>query len=317
MEIRRTERDQDITDTRREGMAPVVESYDRSAPLIDHNGHETATRPPIGPRVRWGGVMSGFVMALGILLLLTALGLAIGISALGDPRTPGDAGATASGLGIGAGVWTAIALLLAHFLGGMVSTRVTDRPDRGGAVIHGTLVWTLCSVFVLWLLGQGVSLGLSNLFGALGGLTRTAVSTVTATATGDSSLSQSLGLTDSTRIIERLDNPATASLFATLTGTSTEQARTALSQLRSRIEPVRDNPERVAAEVRAFLEPYGSRVEQQARQAAATVQEGATVGAWVTFGVLVLTLLAAIFGALAGIPSLRQWRARWTYAGAA
>jgi hypothetical protein len=47
------------------------------------------------------------------------------------------------------------------------------------------------------------------------------------------------------------------------------------------------------------------------------VQEGATVGTWVTFGVLAATLIVAILGALAGIPSLGSWRSRWTYTGAA
>jgi hypothetical protein len=34
-------------------------------------------------------------------------------------------------------------------------------------------------------------------------------------------------------------------------------------------------------------------------------------------GMLVLTLVVAILGALAGIPSLRTWRVRWTHTGAA
>ena len=61
-------------------------------------------------------------MALGTLLLLTTLGLAIGITALGDPRTAD--GPTASGLGMGAGLWGPVTLLIASFLGGLVSTRV-------------------------------------------------------------------------------------------------------------------------------------------------------------------------------------------------
>jgi hypothetical protein len=117
----------------------------------------------VGPRVRWGGVMSGVVMALGIVLLLTALGLAIGLTAVGDPRVA-TAG-TATGLGIGTGLWAAITLLVAYFLGGLVSTMVTDRPDRGGALVHGAMVWTLVSGFLLWLLGQGISLGSSGLLG--------------------------------------------------------------------------------------------------------------------------------------------------------
>ena len=81
---------------------PPVESYERPV----QQGNVEADRvpsPPIGVRVRWSGVTSGWIMALGTLLLLTTLGLAIGITAIGDPRTADSA--TASGLGMGAGLW--------------------------------------------------------------------------------------------------------------------------------------------------------------------------------------------------------------------
>jgi hypothetical protein len=291
-----------------------VEAYERSGRHIDGDATRM-TQPPIGLRVRWGGVMSGFVMAVGTLVLLTALGLAIGISALGDPRTADSQ--TASGLGIGASVWGAVTLLIVYFLGGMVSTRVTDRPDRGGAFLHGALVWTLTSVLLFWLLSQGISLGLSGLFGALSGLTRTATTAVTTTATQGGDLAQSLGLTDPTQVMNWLDNPETVSLFASATGMSAEEARSTLAQLRSRVEAVRDNPEGVATEVRTFLAQYKERAEQQALRVAAAVQKGATVGSWVTFGVLALTLVASILGALAGVPSLQTWRERWAHTGAA
>jgi hypothetical protein len=101
------------------------------------------------------------------------------------------------------------------------------------------------------------------------------------------------------------------SVFASATGMPENEARTELNQLRSQVEAVRDNPDRVATEVRNFLGQYADRAKQQARQVAATVQEGATVGAWVTFGVLAATFIVAILGALAGIPSLGAWRFRW------
>jgi hypothetical protein len=255
------------------------------------------------------------MLALGTVLLLTALGLAIGITAAGDPRAATDK--TTTGLGIGAGFWAALTLLIAYFLGGLASTMVTDRPDRGGALVHGALVWTLVSGVLLWLLGQGISLGVSGLLGAFGGLTRTAATVVRAPVAGGDDLAHQLGLTDPARILDRLDDPQTVSLFATAIGASTTEARTALAQFRTRVEAVRDNPDRVAAEVRSFLAQYKDRLQQQALQAAAAVQEGATVGSWVTFGVLVLTLVAAILGALAGIPSLRTWRSRWAHAGSA
>ena len=193
-------------------------------------------------------------------LVADDVGLAIGITALGDPRTADSA--TASSLGLGAGLWGAVSLLIALFLGGLVSTRVTDRPDRGGAVLHGALVWTLTSLMLVWLLGQGVSLGLSGLFGALSGLTRTAATAVTTTATQGGDLAHSLGLTDATQVMNRLDNPETAALFASATGMAPEEARATLGQFRGRIEAVRDHPERVAAEVRDFLTQYKERAAQ-------------------------------------------------------
>ena len=310
--MERSKRPEGIRD-RPPAVPPAVEPSER--PVYQVDGEADRGTPPIGVRVRWSGVTSGWIMALGTLLLLTTLGLAIGITAIGDPRSADSA--TASGLGMGAGLWGAVTLLIALFLGGLVSTRVTDRPDRGGAVVHGALVWTLTSLMLVWLLGQGVSLGLSGLFGALSGLTRTAATAVTTTATQGGDLAHSLGLTDATQVMQRLDNPETASLFASATGMAPEEARATLAQLRGRIEAVRDNPERVAAEVRDFLAQYKERAAQQALRAAAAVQKGASVGAWVTFGVLTLTLIAAIVGALAGVPSLHTWRARWAHSGAA
>lgn len=313
MESRRTERDHDAVDDRR-GATPPVEPHEWPARPVDRVDDQTEVGPLIGPRVRWGGVTSGFVVALGIMLLMTALGMAIGITAVGDPRAATDD--TATGMGIGAAIWAALTLLLAYFLGGMVATRVTNRPDRGGAVIHGAMVWTLTSVFLLWLLAQGISLGVSSLFGALGGLARTATTVVTTTVTGEDSLTERLGFTEPSRILERLNDPETVSVFASATGMSTNEAQEALNQLRSQVETVRDNPDRVAAEVRGFLDQYADRVQQQAMQTAANVQEGATVGAWVTFGVLTLMLVVSILGALAGNPNLQSWRSRWARTGA-
>ena len=209
----------------------------------------------------------------GTMLLLTALGLAIGITAVGDPRAATHN--TVTGLGIGAGIWAALTLLIAYFLGGLVSTTVTDRPDRAGALIHGALVWTLASVFLLWLLGQGISLGLSGLFGALGGLTRTAATVATGAVAGGGDLAQRLGFTDPSRVMDRLEDPQTVSVFAAATGMSTEEARTALVQFRDQVAAVREPGP--GGRRGALLAQYADRAQQQALKAAAAVQEGATV----------------------------------------
>jgi hypothetical protein len=146
------------------------------------------------------------------------------------------------------------------------------------------------------LLGQGISLGASGLLGALSGLTHTATTAVSVTVVGGGDLAHQLGLTDATRLIDWLDEPQTVVLFASVTGMPSTETQTALAQFRTRVAAVRDNPERVAAEVRSFLAQYKERAHQQALKAAAAVQEGDTVGSWVTFMVLALTLGVSILG---------------------
>jgi hypothetical protein len=64
----------------------------------------------------------------------------------------------------------------------------------------------------------------------------------------------------------------------------------------------RDDPTRVAAEVRHFLAPYAERATQQAMAAA-------NMGAWITMGALVVSLGVALAGVLTGVLSIRRrWR---------
>jgi hypothetical protein len=281
-------------------MAIITEHINEAA--LTH----AAVVTPLGPRVRWGGVMSGLFVAIGTLMLLSALGLAIGITVIGDPRTATSE--TASGLGIGAGIWTFITLLVAYFLGGMVSTQVTDRPDRTGAVIHGVLVWVLFMLYLFWLMVSGISLGLTGLFGTVQTLAQGASAIGMGAAEVGGDLTQRLGLGDPNQVLAKLDDPRTASTLAAATGMSTQEAQTALSDLRSRVDAVKDDPAAVAAEVRAFLGQYAERAKQEAMKAAATAQRGAAIGSWITFGVMVVTLAVAIAGAMSGVPSLQRWR---------
>src|SRR4051812_4687778 len=69
-----------------------------------------------GIQVSWGGIIGGVLLALGLLVLLTSLGAAVGISAV----EPGETDAAT--LGRGAGIFAAISLLLALLAGGWAST---------------------------------------------------------------------------------------------------------------------------------------------------------------------------------------------------
>jgi hypothetical protein len=108
-----------------------------------------------GMRVSWGGVFGGVLVALGFLLLMTALGVAVGISAAPPGET--DVGT----LGAGAGIWAAVSLLVALFVGGWVSTRIGAIFDGTTGFFEGALVWVVSVLLMLCM----ASTGLGMLFG--------------------------------------------------------------------------------------------------------------------------------------------------------
>ena len=223
--------------------------------------------------VSWGGVLAGLFVAAGVVLLLTVLGVAVGIAVLPDARAAGAEGTAR--LGIGAGVWAALSLLVGFFVGGLVSARATNHPDRAGAVIQGTLVWGLGIASVVVLVMSGISASVTDLFQGLGLLTRGAL----------------------------------VSSVATATGASTDEASRALDDLRARIAPLRDDPARVATEVHTFFAELAERAKPQDLNA--TAPRPARFASWITLGALLLTLLVSIGGALTGTPDADEWRSSY------
>jgi hypothetical protein len=100
--------------------------------------------------VRWPGVWTGFLIGMGILSILTALGMAVGVSAANTNV---------------ALWWGAISFMIAMFLGGAISARWVTGTLTG--VLQGALVWVLAVASVFLLGGFGISLGAHGLFAAM------------------------------------------------------------------------------------------------------------------------------------------------------
>jgi len=121
-----------------------------------------------GMRVSWGGVFGGVLVALGFLLLMTALGMAVGISSA-------QPGATDTGtLGAGAGIWAGVSLLVALFIGGWVSTRIGAIFDGTTGFFEGALVWVVSVLLMLYMASTGIGM----LFGGASELVAGAVQTL-------------------------------------------------------------------------------------------------------------------------------------------
>ena len=102
-----------------------------------------------GMKVSWGGIFGGVLVAIGSLILLTTLGIAVGITAVDN--------AEASKLGAGAGIWAGVSLLLSLFVGGMVATRIGATTDPTTSFFSGFLVWVVAVVLMAAITASGLS----------------------------------------------------------------------------------------------------------------------------------------------------------------
>lgn len=239
-----------------------------------------------GFRISWGGIWAGVLTVMGTLLVLTTLGLAIGISAA-DPGS-GDA----SAIGTGAAIWTGLSLLIALFVGGMAATRMGLVFDKAAGAFEGALVWVLSFLVILWLASSGVQLVASGISSIFGGVTQT----ISSAASGMDDLSSG----DVNQILSRLNDPQTAQTIATATGMSEQEVSSSLNSVAQRVEAARDNPQQAAEEVRQGTREMMDRARAQLPAMAERAQEGASKTAWITFGAMLLGLLAAIGGAMLG-----------------
>lgn len=139
---------------------------------------------------RWGAILGGVAMAAGIWIVLHLFGMGVGLTAI-DPNGTSSLRA----IGIGTGIWSLIAPIIALFVGGLVVSRLAPTPNRLNRVIHGGLVWSVATLVAITML---VMLASSLVRGAVatgGQVAGTVASTVAGTAgTVDRDTLSSLGI---------------------------------------------------------------------------------------------------------------------------
>lgn len=259
-----------------------------------------------GMRVSWGGIWAGVLAALGTMMLLTALGLAIGVSAVDPGRTAGTT------IGTGAGIWGALSLLLSLFLGGLVATRVGGVTDKTTGFWEGALVWVVSLLLMAYVASSGASMLGSGAMNMLGGAGRA----VAAAQSGADGGIDFAGTAD--QIALRLRSPETAQQLANLSGMSANEIRGTLEQAAAQVEQNRDNPAAAADAARRGVAQLMDRARESGAlaQRAQQIQPEASRAAWLTFGGLLLSLLAAVLGATVGRRKAEAMVAAANYPGA-
>ncbi len=101
-------------------------------------------------RVRWGPIFAGIAIALGTQLGLSALAIAIGLSA-------GATGANAGSVSLGVVIWSIISLLISLFLGGWVMAQTCGPMTKKTAILNAAILWGTTLALSSWLLASGIS----------------------------------------------------------------------------------------------------------------------------------------------------------------
>jgi hypothetical protein len=120
-------------------------------------------RPSWDRGMQWKPVVAGALAGFAVMIVLTTLGAALGISAA-DAADGGDGRAA----GTGAGIWWLLTALASGLFGGWVIARTARRDLDYDPVIYGTLAWVIGTIILLFLLAIGVGSMMGGLGGGLG-----------------------------------------------------------------------------------------------------------------------------------------------------
>ena len=131
-------------------------------------------------RISWSAVFAGVLVAVVTQMLLTLLGIGVGLGSLDtvEERNP------AAGLGIGTAIWYIVSSLLSLFAGGWVAGRLASTPRLFDGVIHGVLMWSLVILFTVYLLTTAVGRIIGGVSSLVSGIVSKAGSGIAAAAPG-------------------------------------------------------------------------------------------------------------------------------------
>ena len=112
---------------------------------------------PVHSRVSWGAILAGAAVAFASYILLNLLGVAIGFTVADN--------ADSQTIGMGAAIWSIVALMMSLFAGGWVTSRCTTGEDTTEAVLYGAILWGVLFFLLVGLVGMGMGMGFNSMVG--------------------------------------------------------------------------------------------------------------------------------------------------------
>ena len=262
-------------------------------------------------RISWGSVLAGAVVAGASMILLSILGVAFGAGGLHFTQSTAS---DMAGYGLGAGIWTAINLILSMGFGAYVAARLSGTHSHLDAELHGITVWAVAILIMTVLLAQAVGAIVGTAASTAGSAASSAVGGTASLAAGAAKEVGSQGLVDQLQQSLTSSGDPTQMTRAQITseiaalagrrivnGSLTDQERDRLTTLVAAQAGIsKEEAARRVARMEQDAVAALTSAEQQARKAAETAAHGAAAGAKALFSGLLLSLAGALVGAWLG-----------------
>jgi hypothetical protein len=270
---------------------PGAQAYDQ--PTAGEDAHTILVN-----RVSWGAIFAGVVVGLVVQVLLTMLGVGIGVATLEPGAGDNPAVSTFS---IATGIWYVLSGIIAAFAGGYIAARMSGKTVATTGALHGLTSWAFTTLLVLYLLSTAVGGIVGGAFNgitsAVGGLGQTVAETAAPIIAESNPLD---AIENQVRASgndpEALNAAATNAVRALVTGdeAGADEAR---GQAAQALANARGIPlEQAQQQVAQMEEQYHQTVDQAQRVATETADTAASV---VSLGAL-LAFVALVLGAVAG-----------------
>lgn len=239
--------------------------------------------------------------------MLQSLGTGLGLAAVDT-----DKFGSLRSAGIGTGIWSLIAPLIAMFLGALLAGRLCGSRERGVGALHGAVAWSLSVIVGLWAAASVVS----SLAGGISSLGGAATKAVSSADVGDTMSSLGIDTNDllgpiNQKLQAQGKPPVTSQqLDATIRGIAKRGVRqghvdrqVVVDELARNTDMSRQDAEDIAGQVSDRVSRAGDKVERQAKEAA--LQAADKTGKALLFGgvMLLLSLGAALGGGALGVRS--------------
>lgn len=260
-------------------------------------------------RISWGGIVAGLTLVIALQMLLTLLGVGIGLSTI-RPAT-GEAPDTAA-ISLGGGLWWVVTNWIALVAGGYVAARLAGSHHAEDGLLHGLVTWAAALVLGGLILAGAVSQAVNTMGHAVGGIASGAGNLASGALTSDGSRAPRDGgpMADARLIVDQArgllrphdptrlnDESAVAEVAAGLTRIAAGDQSVNQDRLAAVIAAKAEiSPE----EARARLQQWQGEVAAAREKVRAAADQAVIAGRHIAFWGFVVVVVGAVAGCVGG-----------------